>query len=154
MANKTHHTKTRGETRTGIEGKDVSPNQAGAHGAPQGEMRTDTASGLSGDKGVQQVGDASLPTGRAHGLKIGEPGVTGAMGTHEDRTMEGQLTDKGFARSDTESRAEHADRTGSAVAHGDAAAQRPLPEAERLSSEGALPETGSDEGSGKGDTDA
>lgn len=130
MANKTHATKPRGETRTGIEGKDVSPNQAGAHGAPQGEMRTDTASGMSGDKGVQAVGDDALPTGRGSGLNVGERTITGENRTAEDHTLQGQLVEKGVAKPDTESKAEHADRTGSAVTNAPQGSDTPAKEDE------------------------
>lgn len=102
MANKTHKTKPRGETRTGLEGKDISPNQAGAHGAPQGDMRTDTASGLSGDKGVQSVGDPARPTGGATGLEVGEDGVTGGVREREDHTLRGQLKDRELAEPESE----------------------------------------------------
>lgn len=52
--------------------KSQRPDNAGAHGAPEGEVEIDTASGLSGDKGVHGVGRPDLPTGTGSGLKIGE----------------------------------------------------------------------------------
>lgn len=75
----------------------TTPSRAGAHGADETEARTGTGSGLSGDKGVAEVGDPALPTGNAKGVSVGQPDKHGVMEGRDDRTLEGQLRKTGLA---------------------------------------------------------
>lgn len=72
------------------------PDTAGAHGKGQGQAQFDTSSGLSGDKGVHRVGDASMPTGKGPGLEIGESEWS-KRSDAEEHTLQGQLKSKGLA---------------------------------------------------------
>lgn len=87
---------------TGIEGRDIRPNEAGAHGNPQGEMRVDSASGLSADKGVHSVGNPAEPTGTGPGLRVGSESEAGVMKGGGEHTLEGQLRDKDVVGTDAE----------------------------------------------------
>ena len=96
MAEKRSGTHGYAPTRPSQE-KDISPapDTAGAHGAGQGEPKFDTSSGLSGDKGVHRVGDASLPTGKGPGLEIGRSEWSKPSDADE-HTLQGQLKTKGL----------------------------------------------------------
>lgn len=73
--------------------KSEGPGNAGAHGAPEGETNIETASGMSGSKGVSEVGDPAMPTG---GRGVGQPSKYGVMVGGDEHTLQGQLREKGF----------------------------------------------------------
>ena len=77
------------------------PDNAGAHGAPQGETQF-TSSGQSETKGVHNVGDDALPTGGGGGLEVGTPSEVGLSETDRHRTLEEQLREKGLVNEEGE----------------------------------------------------
>ncbi len=75
------------------------PDSAGAFGKETAEVRTDTSAGLSGDKGVKDVGDPAMPTGTGGGLIRGQESEIDVM-TGRDRTLAEQLHNAGFNESE------------------------------------------------------
>jgi hypothetical protein len=102
MTAKKSRTVERTSTRTGLEGSDIAPDRAGAHGDPQGETRIDTSSGLSGSKGVDEVGDPAVPTSKGGGLEVGTPSKYGQSEEDRSHTLEAQLRDKGLTQEERE----------------------------------------------------
>jgi hypothetical protein len=92
----------RSSTRTGLEGADVSPNEAGAFGDREHDVTSDRTGGSSQDKGVAEVGDPAVATGGGKGLRAGQPSKHGVMTGRNGNTLESQLADAEIEGSDEE----------------------------------------------------